>query len=137
MFFNYSAYTVLISVALWLASGSVTKPSPVVKMPAPIERCVRKQNVLYLHNRNQFSAEYFRFMRRLLLCNIPHGQQTVDEKLVSLIFAAVRFTSAYVLHLLCRFLKSIVHVCCVNALLWLWWLGVRCHNKSLSSNCIT
>ena len=65
-----------------MAAGSVTKPSPVVKMPAPIERCVRKQNVLYLHNRNQFSAEYFRFMRRLLLCNIPHGQQTGDEKLV-------------------------------------------------------
>ena len=61
----------------------MTKPSPVVKMPVPIERCVRKQNVLYLHNRNQFSAEYFRFMRRLLLCNIPHGQQSADEKLVN------------------------------------------------------
>ena len=72
----------MIYVALQMAAGSVTKPSPVVKMPAPIERCVRKQNVLYLHNRNQFSAEYFRFMRRLLLCNIPHGQQTSDDKLV-------------------------------------------------------
>jgi len=81
---------VLISFMLWLAAGSVTKPSSVVKMPAPIERCVRKQNVLYLHNRNQFSAEYFRFMRRLLLCNIPHGQQTGDEKLVSLTISAVR-----------------------------------------------
>jgi len=65
-----------------MVGGSVTKSSSVVKMPAPIERCVRKQNVLYLHNRNQFSAEYFRFMRRLLLCNIPHGQPTGDEKLV-------------------------------------------------------
>ena len=72
----------MIYVALQMVAGSVTKPSPVVKMPAPIERCVRKQNVLYLHNRNQFSAEYFRFMRRLLLCNIPHGQQTSDDKLV-------------------------------------------------------
>jgi len=58
-------------------------------MPAPIERCVRKQNILYLHNRNQFSAEYFRFMRRLLLCNIPHGQPTGDEKLVRIDIANV------------------------------------------------
>ena len=65
----------------------MTKSSSVVKMPAPIERCVRKQNVLYLHNRNQFSAEYFRFMRRLLLCNIPHAQQAADEKLVSFMLA--------------------------------------------------
>merc|ERR1712123_551919 len=37
-------------------------------MPKPIERSILKQNVKFLHNRNQFSAEYFSFMRKLIQC---------------------------------------------------------------------
>ena len=57
----------------------VSKPRT-IKMPAPIERCVRKQNVNYLHNKNQFSPEYFRFMRRLLVCNAMHIQPIASEE---------------------------------------------------------
>ncbi|XP_064639618.1 probable ubiquitin carboxyl-terminal hydrolase FAF-X isoform X3 [Lineus longissimus] len=45
-------------------------PQPVVpKMPASIERCVRKQNIQFSHNKNQFSPEYFQFTKKLLMCN--------------------------------------------------------------------
>ena len=40
-----------------------------LKMPAPIERSILRQNVKFLHNRNQFSTEYFQFMRKLISCN--------------------------------------------------------------------
>lgn len=55
-----------------------------VKMPVAIERSVRRQNIKFMHNRNQFSLEYFQFMKKLIMCNgpyvtIPGGQ----EKLVS------------------------------------------------------
>jgi hypothetical protein len=73
-----------------LAGGSSTKPNGMVKMPAPIERCVRKQNLLFLHNRNQFSAEYFRFMRRLLQSNVPHTPTALpDDRLVSFVCTAM------------------------------------------------
>ena len=39
------------------------------KMPGPIEKSIVKQNVLFLHNRNQFSPEYFNFMKKLISCN--------------------------------------------------------------------
>lgn len=40
-----------------------------VKMPSAIERSVRKQNVQFMHNRMQYSLEYFQFIRKLLTCN--------------------------------------------------------------------
>ena len=40
------------------------------KMPCPIEQEVRKQNVEFLHNRIQFSTEYFDFIRKLVTVNI-------------------------------------------------------------------
>ncbi|XP_068731970.1 ubiquitin carboxyl-terminal hydrolase 9X-like isoform X1 [Montipora capricornis] len=39
------------------------------KMPAVIERAVRKQNVHFLHNRIQYSVEFFQFMRKLVTAN--------------------------------------------------------------------
>ncbi|KAL1140578.1 hypothetical protein AAG570_000508 [Ranatra chinensis] len=42
-----------------------------MKMPVAIERSVRRQNISFMHTRNQFSAEYFNFIRRLATCNIP------------------------------------------------------------------
>ena len=38
-------------------------------MPAVIERAVRKQNVHFLHNRIQYSVEFFQFMRKLVTVN--------------------------------------------------------------------
>ena len=54
-----------------------------VKMPGAIERCVCKQNIQFMHNRNQFSVEYFQFMRKLLVCNTHYVQlQPGHDKLV-------------------------------------------------------
>uniref|UniRef100_A0A8C9SFP8 ubiquitinyl hydrolase 1 n=1 Tax=Scleropages formosus TaxID=113540 RepID=A0A8C9SFP8_SCLFO len=45
-----------------------TKPHQ-IKMPAAIECSVRKQNVQFMHNRMQYSLEYFQFIKKLLTCN--------------------------------------------------------------------
>ena len=107
---SVDSFTAIITSGVCvLTGGNVTKSSSVVKMPAPIERCVRKQNILYLHNRNQFSAEYFRFMRRLLLCNIPHGQHgqpTADEKLVGIDVASMMSLSQSASHILTYIMSS-------------------------------
>ncbi|KZC06489.1 putative ubiquitin carboxyl-terminal hydrolase FAF-X [Dufourea novaeangliae] len=54
----------------------------VMKMPPAIEYSVRKQNIKFMHNRNQFSAEYFQFIKKLVSCN-PHNinRQHMNEKL--------------------------------------------------------
>ncbi|XP_071033260.1 ubiquitin carboxyl-terminal hydrolase 9X isoform X5 [Parasteatoda tepidariorum] len=44
----------------------------IVKMPVAIERSVRRQNIKFMHNRNQFSLEYFQFMKKLIMCNGPY-----------------------------------------------------------------
>ncbi|GBN37130.1 putative ubiquitin carboxyl-terminal hydrolase FAF-X, partial [Araneus ventricosus] len=44
----------------------------VIKMPVAIERSVRRQNIRFMHNRNQFSLEYFQFMKKLIMCNGPY-----------------------------------------------------------------
>jgi len=55
-----------------------------VKMPKTIEKCVRKQNIMFMHERTQFSPEYFQFMRKLLTCNqIFTHTGTTQDKLVS------------------------------------------------------
>ncbi|KAG7259744.1 hypothetical protein CRUP_018837 [Coryphaenoides rupestris] len=45
-----------------------SKPNQ-VKMPGVIECSVRKQNVQFMHNRMQYSLEYFQFIKKLLTCN--------------------------------------------------------------------
>ena len=40
-----------------------------LRMPLPIERSIQKQNVRFLHHRNQYTSEYFQFMRKLITCN--------------------------------------------------------------------
>jgi len=58
----------------------------IMKMPPAIERSVRKQNIKFMHNKNQFSAEYFQFIRKLVSCNSPPvNRQHSNEKLVSYI----------------------------------------------------
>ncbi|KAG8178428.1 hypothetical protein JTE90_019137 [Oedothorax gibbosus] len=69
-----------------------------VKMPVAIERSVRRQNIKFMHNRNQFSVEYFQFMKKLLMCNgpyvsMPGGQEKLspdgeDLALISIQLAA-------------------------------------------------
>lgn len=52
-------------------------------MPVAIERSVRRQNIKFMHNRNQFSLEYFQFMKKLIMCNGPYVTAGNPEKLVS------------------------------------------------------
>lgn len=54
-------------------------------MPPAIEYSVRKQNIKFMHNRNQFNTEYFQFIKKLVSCN-PHNisnPRSTHEKLVS------------------------------------------------------
>lgn len=54
-----------------------------IKMPSAIERCVRRQNIMFMHEKSQFCPEYFQFMKKLLMCNpVIHG---TPEKLVSVL----------------------------------------------------
>ena len=51
---------------------------------SPIEKSIQKQNVRYLHHRNQFSLEFFQFMRKIINCNAPYIQPNQpNEKLSS------------------------------------------------------
>ena len=43
-----------------------------IKIPAPIERSIQKQNVRFLHHRNQYTHEYFQFMRKIINANSPY-----------------------------------------------------------------
>ena len=75
---------------------TVQKPS-IVKMPKSIERCVRKQNIMFMHEGTQFSAEYFQFMKRLLTCNqiYTHTSSSQDKLVSNLVH-----TTLYTLHTL-------------------------------------
>lgn len=44
----------------------------VIKMPLPIQKSVQKQNIRFMHTKNQFSAEYFVFVKKLLSSNGQH-----------------------------------------------------------------
>lgn len=50
-----------------------------LKMPEPIEKSVIRQNIKFMHNRNQFSQEYFHFMKRIAICNTPTNHQTACD----------------------------------------------------------
>ena len=46
----------------------VLSPSPISLSLAIDERSVRKQNIKFQHTYNQFSAEFFQFMKKLIGC---------------------------------------------------------------------
>ncbi|KAM8976699.1 ubiquitin carboxyl-terminal hydrolase 9X isoform 1-T1 [Pelodytes ibericus] len=53
----------------YISELAITSKPHQIKMPSAIERSVRKQNVQFMHNRMQFSLEYFQFIKKLLTCN--------------------------------------------------------------------
>lgn len=65
------------------------------KIPCPIEQEVRKQNVEFLHNRIQFSTEYFDFIRKLVTVNINvDSEDSEDLSLISItLLSKFLFTS--------------------------------------------
>ena len=64
-----------------VSQTSSASPSPSLSMPLAIERSVRKQNIKFQHTYNQFSTEYFHFMRKLISCQTPY--LVVDPKALS------------------------------------------------------
>ncbi|XP_077891538.1 ubiquitin carboxyl-terminal hydrolase 9X-like isoform X8 [Ictidomys tridecemlineatus] len=52
----------------YISELSVTRSHQIIMSPA-IERSVWKQNVQFMHNRMQYSLEYFQFVKKLLTCN--------------------------------------------------------------------
>ena len=67
-------------VSLLIATSYVFSFSD-CKMPAVIERAVRKQNVHFLHNRIQYSVEFFQFMRKLVTANAAQEISVSGQKL--------------------------------------------------------
>ncbi|KAM6149271.1 ubiquitin carboxyl-terminal hydrolase 9X-like [Rhynchocyon petersi] len=51
-----------------ISDFTVTRRSRIM-MSSAIERTVWKQNVKFMHNRMQYSLEYFQFVKKLLTCN--------------------------------------------------------------------
>uniref|UniRef100_A0A224XFS3 Putative ubiquitin carboxyl-terminal hydrolase faf-x n=1 Tax=Panstrongylus lignarius TaxID=156445 RepID=A0A224XFS3_9HEMI len=74
-----------------------------MKMPLSIERSVRRQNISFMHTRNQFSAEYFQFMRRLATCTIPppsrqHNADKCGPDAEELSLLSVQIVSRFLFH---------------------------------------
>ncbi|XP_065055791.1 probable ubiquitin carboxyl-terminal hydrolase FAF-X isoform X1 [Rhopilema esculentum] len=75
-----------------------------MEMPGVIERSVRRQNILFMHNRTQFSAEYFQFIKKLVMSNTATFQ-SMNQHYLSKISQAERDELALLsLQLLCKFL---------------------------------
>lgn len=85
-----------------LLSLSDSNPG-IIKMPSAIERSVRRQNISFMHTRNQFSAEYFQFMRRLATCSLPspnrqHNADKVGPEAEELSLLSVQIVSRFLFH---------------------------------------
>ncbi|XP_067944193.1 ubiquitin carboxyl-terminal hydrolase 9X-like [Watersipora subatra] len=74
------------------------------KIPVAIERIVRRQNLNFMHNKNQFCAEHFQFMRKLINCNVQpvidfmqqyQSYNELPENLIELSFISVRLASQF------------------------------------------
>ncbi|CAH1782281.1 unnamed protein product [Owenia fusiformis] len=79
---------------------TITNKTSQVKMPMAIERCVRKQNIQFLHNRSQFCVEYFQFIRKLLMCNNPYiqlqgGHDKLSADAESLAMTSIQLASKF------------------------------------------
>ncbi|KAH9509417.1 putative ubiquitin carboxyl-terminal hydrolase FAF-X [Bulinus truncatus] len=65
--------------SLSLATSSL----PPIKMPAAIEKVVRRGNIRFMHEKSQFSVEYFSFIKKLVMCNQFHINQSLMENKVT------------------------------------------------------
>ncbi|KAK6195512.1 hypothetical protein SNE40_000926 [Patella caerulea] len=60
---------------------SIGNPITAVKMPKTIESRVKKQNILFMHEKIHFSVEYFQFIKKLLMCNHLILTQAITDRL--------------------------------------------------------
>uniref|UniRef100_A0A146LHV0 ubiquitinyl hydrolase 1 n=3 Tax=Lygus hesperus TaxID=30085 RepID=A0A146LHV0_LYGHE len=80
-----------------------SKSNGIMKMPAAIERSVCRQNISFMHTRNQFSTEYFQFMRRLATCTVPpvnrqHNSDKPGPDAEELSLLCVQIVSKFLFH---------------------------------------
>ncbi len=73
-------------------------PKNLMKMPAAIQRRVRRQNIQFMHSRMQYSIEYFQFIRKLVTCNaalfnIPQGQDQLGPDAEELAMISIQLAS--------------------------------------------
>ena len=77
----------MISIVSVLEGSSSSGGKKEPRIPLAIERIVRRQNLDFMHNKNQFCPEYFGYIRKLLGCNInsliTHIQR--DMKMVGIL----------------------------------------------------
>ncbi|XP_076338950.1 ubiquitin carboxyl-terminal hydrolase 9X-like isoform X1 [Tachypleus tridentatus] len=71
-----------------------------IRMPLAIEQSVRRQNTKFMHNRNQFSSEYFQFMKKLISCNAPYvvlqpGQEKLSPEAEELAMISVQLAAKF------------------------------------------
>ncbi|KAK3714003.1 hypothetical protein RRG08_009701 [Elysia crispata] len=57
--------------------------TPTMKMPEAIEKVVRRGNIRFMHEKSQFSVEYFTFIKKLVVCNQFIINQCILEGKVS------------------------------------------------------
>ncbi|XP_014223439.1 probable ubiquitin carboxyl-terminal hydrolase FAF-X isoform X1 [Trichogramma pretiosum] len=69
----------------------------VTKMPPAIEYSVRKQNIKFMHNRNQFNTEYFTFIKKLVACNPinPRPNEKVSPEAEELSMLSIQLASKF------------------------------------------
>ena len=57
-----------------------------MKMPEAIEKVVRRGNIRFMHEKSQFSVEYFTFIKKLVVCNqFTINQCILEQKVVSIL----------------------------------------------------
>lgn len=74
-----------------------------IKMPLAIQRSVQMQNIRFMHNKNQFSLEYFLFMKKLLHnngeCVMSHidsnGQGPIQGSVHEIALTCVQLASKF------------------------------------------
>ncbi|XP_065223298.1 probable ubiquitin carboxyl-terminal hydrolase FAF-X isoform X3 [Planococcus citri] len=103
-----------------------------LKMPEPIEKSVIRQNIKFMHNRNQFSQEYFHFMKRIAICNTPTNHQNAcdmfsDSVMEELSLLTVQLVSKFLFHTGFHTKKALRGPASD------WWEVLNFHLKSYSS----
>ena len=55
-------------------------------MPVAIDRVVKRGNIRFMHEKSQFSVEYFQFMKKLVVCNqFVINKAIAENKVVSFV----------------------------------------------------
>ncbi|KAI2802763.1 putative ubiquitin carboxyl-terminal hydrolase FAF-X [Blomia tropicalis] len=90
-----------------------------IEMPSSIKRNVQHQNIRFLHQRNQFSEEFYYFMKRIIHCNIKPTQivssnQNENGKLDLIIYTTLNLASRFLFFFCFRTKKSLRN----NAMEW-------------------